>query len=122
MLFNLGNKQPASLFVVVWDDGCYLSVGGLPTHTALGRVGIAATARGAGVEQAHTAHDLEEFARHCAAALGATSPYLVVAKVEAVVQPRLKRKHSDGREDRYVLMRHVEATEGVVIMYPSEYN
>ncbi len=54
------------------------------------------------------------------AALGATSPYLAVAK--AVVQPRLQRKHGDGREDKYVLVRHAEATEGVVTMGPSERN
>ena len=56
------------------------------------------------------------------AALEATSPYLVVAKVEAVLQPGLKRRHSDGCEDKYVFVRHVEATEDVVIMGPSEHN
>ena len=56
------------------------------------------------------------------AALGATSPYSVAAKVEAVVQPRLKRKYGDGLKDKYVLVRHTEATEGVVTMGPSERN
>ena len=51
MLFNLGilatlaNEQPANLFVVVWDNESYQSIGGLPTHTAK-RVDIAAMARG----------------------------------------------------------------------------
>ena len=49
-------------------------------------------------------------------------PYLVVAKVEGTVQPGLRRKHSDGREDKYVFVRHVEDSEGIVIMGPSEHN
>ncbi|MNY79521.1 hypothetical protein D3C86_2201860 [compost metagenome] len=52
----------------------------------------------------------------------ADAPYIVVAKVAGTVQPDIKRKHSDGREDKYIFVRHVEATEGVVIMGPSEHN
>jgi hypothetical protein len=28
----------------------------------------------------------------------------------------------DGREDKYIFVRHVEATEGITIMGPSEHN
>ena len=68
MLFNLGilatlaNEQPANLFIVVWDNQCYQSIGGPPTHTA-GRVDIAAIARGAGIEHAYTVRDLDEVER-----------------------------------------------------------
>ncbi len=122
ILATLGNEQPPNLLVVVWDNECYQSIGGPPTHTALGRVDIAAIARGAGIEHAYTARTLEEFDRHCAEGLAANAPYLVVAKVTAAVQPGICRKHSDGREDKYIFVRHVEATEGVVIMGPSEHN
>lgn len=122
ILATLGNEQPANLFVVVWDNECYQSIGGPPTHTAFGRVDIAAIARGCGVEQAYTARTLEEFDAHCQAGLVAQAPYVVVAKVERGVQPGIKRKHSDGREDKYIFVRHVEASEGVVIMGPSEHN
>ena len=47
---------------------------------------------------------------------------MIVAKVDRTVRRDVKRKHSDGREDKYVFVRHVEATEGVVIMGPSEHN
>ncbi len=50
ILATLGNEQPNNLFIVVWDNECYQSIGGPPTHTASGRVDIAAIARGAGVE------------------------------------------------------------------------
>ena len=127
MLFNLGilatlaNEQPDNLFVVVWDNEIYQSIGGPPTHTAK-RVDIAAMARGAGIEHAYTTDTLEEFNRLCDEGLQATAPYIVVAKVEGGVQPGIKRKHSDGREDKYTFVRHVEETEGIVIMGPSEHN
>jgi sulfopyruvate decarboxylase subunit beta len=122
ILATLGNEQPENLFIVVWDNESYQSIGGPPTHTATGRVDLAAIARGCGVEQAHTARTVEDFAAHCRAGLSATVPYLVVAKVEPGVQPDIKRKHSDGREDKYIFVRHVEATEAITIMGPSEHN
>ncbi|MFG6444469.1 thiamine pyrophosphate-dependent enzyme [Microbacterium sp. P06] len=128
MLFNLGilatlgNEQPANLFIVVWDNEQYQSIGGPATHTAKGRVDLAAIARGAGVDQAYTAATLEEFDAHCAAGLAASVPYIVVAKTDGILEPGIKRKHSDGREDKYIFVRHVEATESVTIMGPSEHN
>jgi thiamine pyrophosphate-dependent acetolactate synthase large subunit-like protein len=122
ILATLGNERPANLFVVVWDNQCYQSIGGPPTHTASGRVDIAAIARGAGVEHAYAARTVEEFDGHCAEGLAATSPYVVVAKVDATAERGIKRKHSDGREDKYIFVRHVEKTEGIVIMGPSEHN
>lgn len=122
ILATLGNEQPRNLFVVVWDNECYLSIGGPPTHTASGRVDLAAIAKGCGVEHAHTARTVEEFTSHCVAGLAAQAPYVVVAKVKAGVEPDIRRKHSDGREDKYIFVRHVEASEGIVIMGPSEHN
>jgi len=128
MMFNLGilatlaNERPENLLVIVWDNACYLSIGGPPTHTASGLVDIAAIGRGAGLEHAYTAQTVAEFDALCAQGLATAAPFLVVAKVEAVVQPGIRRKHSDGREDKYIFVRHVEATEGIVIMGPSEHN
>ncbi len=128
MMFNLGilatlaNERPPNLLVVVWDNECYLSIGGPPTHTAGGRVDIAAIGRGAGLEHAHTARTIAEFDTLCAEGLATPAPFLLVAKVEASVQPNIRRKHSDGREDKYIFVRHVEETEGIVIMGPSEHN
>jgi sulfopyruvate decarboxylase subunit beta len=122
ILATLGNEQPKNLFVVVWDNECYQSSGGPPTHTASGRVDLAAIARGAGVDNAFTASSLEEFEAHCERGLRGDGPYILVAKVSARVEPGIKRKHSDGREDKYIFVRHVEATEGIVIMGPSEHN
>jgi sulfopyruvate decarboxylase subunit beta len=122
ILATLGNEQPPNLFVVVWDNEQYQSIGGPRTHTASGTVDLAGIARAAGVPEAHTATTLEEFDAHCAAGLAATVPYIVVAKTDGVLQPGITRKHSDGREDKYLFVRHVEETEGIVIMGPSEHN
>jgi len=122
ILATLGNEQPKNLFVVVWDNECYQSIGGPPTHTASGRVDIAAIARGAGVDQAFMVRTVEDFDAHCAKGLASEVPYVVVAKVSGTVQPDIKRKHSDGREDKYIFVRHVESTENIVIMGPSEHN
>jgi thiamine pyrophosphate-dependent acetolactate synthase large subunit-like protein len=128
LLFNLGilatlaNEQPKNLFIMVWDNECYQSIGGPPTHTASGRVDIAAIARGAGIEHAYAVKTLDEFDRHCETGLRAQSPYVVVAKIDRSVKRDIKRKHSDGREDKYIFVRHVEQTENIVIMGPSEHN
>jgi len=122
ILATLGNEQPKNLFVVVWDNECYQSIGGPPTHTAQGRVDIARIANGAGIDHAYTARTVGEFEEHCAAGLKAAAPYLLVAKVDRSTRRDIKRKHSDGREDKYIFVRHVEATERVVIMGPSEHN
>ena len=122
ILATLGNELPKNLFVVVWDNECYQSIGGPPTHTASGRVDLAAIARGAGVENAFTVRSVEDFDAHCVKGLAGDVPYVVVAKVAGTVQPDIKRKHSDGREDKYIFVRHVEATENIVIMGPSEHN
>jgi thiamine pyrophosphate-dependent acetolactate synthase large subunit-like protein len=122
ILATLGNEQPANLFVVVWDNEQYQSIGGPPTHTAAGRVDLAAIARGAGIASAFTATTLPEFRSHCMKGLAAGEPYVVVAKVSGAVEPGIKRKHSDGREDKYTFVRHVEASEGITIMGPSEHN
>lgn len=122
ILATLGNEQPPNLLVVVWDNRCYQSIGGPPTHTASGRVDLAAIARGAGVAEAHVAEDADAFERLCVAGLAARVPWLVVARVDASVQRDIRRKHSDGREDKYIFVRHVERTEGITIMGPSEHN
>ena len=122
ILATLGNEQPENLFIVVWDNEQYQSIGGPRTHTNGGRVDLAAIARGAGVEKAFTAQTLEEFDEHCAAGLAADEPYIVVAKTDGILEPGIKRKHSDGREDKYIFVRHVEETEGITIMGPSEHN
>jgi sulfopyruvate decarboxylase subunit beta len=122
ILATLGNEQPKNLLVVVWDNECYQSIGGPPTHTASGRVDIARIALGAGIEHAYLTRTLGEFEQRCEEGLQARSPYVIVAKIDGEVRRGMRRKHSDGREDKYIFVRHIEATENIVIMGPSEHN
>ncbi len=122
ILATLGNEQPPNLLVVAWDNECYQSIGGPPTHTASGRVDLAAIARGAGVDDAFTARVIEDFTGLCKQGLQATRPFVIIAKVDGAAGQGIRRKHSDGREDKYIFVRHVEQTEDIVIMGPSEHN
>ncbi len=128
IMFNLGilatlaNEQPKNLLVIVWDNECYQSIGGPPTHTASGRVDIARIAFGAGIEHAYLTRTVPEFEQRCVEGLKAQTPYVIVAKVDGEARRDIKRKHSDGREDKYIFVRHIEATENIVIMGPSEHN
>ncbi|TCT29638.1 thiamine pyrophosphate-dependent enzyme [Martelella mediterranea] len=122
ILATLGNEKPENLLVIVWDNECYQSIGGPPTHTASRTVDLAAIARGSGISQSHTARDLESFDRLCTEGLAANEPFVIIAKVSGDVAPDIRRKHSDGREDKYIFVRHVEKTENIVIMGPSEHN
>jgi thiamine pyrophosphate-dependent acetolactate synthase large subunit-like protein len=122
ILATLGNEQPPNLLVVVWDNECYQSIGGPPTHTSSGRVDLAAIARGAGVDDAYTATTVAEFTALADTGLHASRPFVIVAKVDSSVPRDIKRKHSDGREDKYIFVRCVEESEGIVIMGPSEHN
>ncbi len=127
VLATLGNQQPPNLLVVVWDNECYQSIGGPPTHTASGRVDLAAIARGAGLDDAYLVRTIEEFTGLCQRGLRSQRPFVIIAKVDSttgqgVHGPSLARKQSDGREDKYIFVRHVEETEGIVIMGPSEHN
>lgn len=122
ILATLANERPGNLLVVVWDNECYLSIGGPPTHTAKGIVDIAAVARGAGIEHAHTVRGLAEFEKHCRMGLAGRDLYLISAKVEPVVEPNLTRKHRDGMEDVYTFARYVERLEGITIIGPTEHN
>lgn len=128
LLFNLGilatigNECPRNLFIVVWDNECYQSIGGPPTHTHTGRVDLAAIGRACGIQQAHTARSLQDFDVLCDHGLRAQEPFLLVAKIDNIPQTGLKRKFSDGREDKYVFVRYIEKTENIVIMGPSEHN
>lgn len=128
MLFNLGilatlaNEQPRNLLVIVWDNECYLSIGAPPTHTAKGIVDLSAIARGAGIPHAATVRTLEDFDALTSEALAANELYMIVAKVEGTPSEGIPRKHGDGVEYKYIFVRHVERSEGITILGPSEHN
>ena len=89
VLMNLGTfttlarYAPTNLTHLVFDNESLLSVGGFPTATSTGS-DLAAIARGAGVEDAVTATDVDGFAEAARRAIAADHLAVVVAKVEDV--------------------------------------
>lgn len=123
ILCTLGNEQPSNLITIILDNECYEVIGGPPTHTANRDVDLAAMARGAGIKTAVSAYTLEEFEKEIADALNRNGQSFIVAKVtrETVVIPEEKRKRTDGLEDKYRFVRHIEDIENTIII-PRERN
>ena len=82
-LTTLARYAPANLAHLVFDNESLLSVGGFPTATSTGS-DLAAIAAGAGIPEATTVRELEEFVPAAKAAIAADELRVVVAKVEAV--------------------------------------
>jgi sulfopyruvate decarboxylase TPP-binding subunit len=126
MLFDLSilgilaQTAPTNLCVVVLDNEGYASTGKWPSTASLtaGPVDIAAVARGSGLAGACTVRSLDELAAAVEAAYGGAGPSLIVAKIDkeqAFVGPTLM----DSKENKYRFVRHIEQSEGKVILRPS---
>ena len=89
VLMNLGGLStlarygPRNLLEIIFDNESLLSVGGFPTATATG-TDLAACARGAGIANAVTATNVDDFVSAVRAALSGERLACIVAKVEAV--------------------------------------
>ena len=83
-LTTLARYAPPNLTHVVFDNESLLSVGGFPTATSTGS-DLAAIARGAGIGDAVTVSDVDEFAEGVRKRVSAADHLsCVVAKVDAV--------------------------------------
>jgi thiamine pyrophosphate-dependent acetolactate synthase large subunit-like protein len=116
-LCTLGNELPPNLTVIVFDNGSYESIGGLPTHTR-GRTDLAKMAEGAGCLNCFTAGEVGAFTRAVGKTLTDNEFGFIVAKTErkaAHTWPPEKQKHTDGVEEKYRFLRYVERLEGIRI-------
>ncbi len=116
-LCTLGNELPENLSIVVFDNGSYESIGGLPTHTR-GRTDLAKMAEGAGCLNCFTVTDVEAFGRAAEKVLADDEFGFIVAKTaHAAVHrwPAEKQKFTDGVEEKYRFLRYVERLEGIRI-------
>lgn len=107
---TLGNLQPPNLRVFVFDNGAYARTAALPSATA-GRTDLAAIARGAGIAQATTVSELDEFEAAARTALAADRLTYVVAKVEPATG-RSGPRGFDNTEAKYRFVRHIERATG----------
>lgn len=124
MLFNLGalctvgKEAPPNLTIITLDNEHYEGVVGCPpTHTS-GRVDLSQIALGAGILRVGMVRSVESFVESAAVMLSDGEVGLMVAKIEPGVFkdiPRERLKESDGIEDKYRFMRHIEQLENISI-------
>jgi len=120
-LFNLatlGNLQPKNLVIYVFDNGVYSgSRISYPTATA-GKTDLAAMARGAGIANALTIGNIEDFKKQGLDALAQNKLAFFVCKVdESLLHREIPRPNTDLAENKYTFVRYLERTEGKVIPF-----
>lgn len=116
ILCTLGNTRPPNLTVIVFDNGMYENIGGLPTFTSR-KTDLAKMAEGAGCVNCLTVRDEETFSREARRLLTDGEMGYLVAKIERGEYhwPKEKRRSTDGVEEKYGFLRRVEKLEGIVI-------
>ena len=118
VLATLAVQNPKNLFMIVFDNECYESIGGAPSHTAFG-VDLAAIARGAGIANATTVRDLEQFRKDTEEGLKRDALSLVVAKIEPWIA-KVPAKYYHLLEERNRFARYIEQTEKISVLRASE--
>ena len=120
-LFNLatlGNLRPKNLVIYVFDNGVYSgSRISYPTATS-GNTDLTGMARSAGISNAHTIHDIEDFKDRGMEALSRSELAFFVCKVEeSLLHREIPRPQTDLAENKYTFVRYLERTEGKTIPF-----
>lgn len=120
-LFNLptlGNLQLKNLIVFVFDNGVYSgSRISYPTATS-GNTDLESMAKAAGIKNAVTVRELEDFRKKGLGVLDRNELAFIVCKVEESLRHReIKRPTLDLAENKYRFVRYLERTEGKPIPF-----
>lgn len=120
-LFNLatlGNLRPKNLVIFVFDNGVYSgSRISYPTATS-GNTDLEAIARGAGIDNAHTIRDIDQFKMRGLGALAQEGLAFLVCKVEeSLLHREIPRPNTDLAENKYTFVRYLERTEKKTIPF-----
>jgi sulfopyruvate decarboxylase subunit beta len=120
-LFNLatlGNLQPKTLVIYVFDNGVYSGSRISYATATSGNTDLTAIARGAGIANAHTIRTVEEFNKHGIGALTRNELAFFVCKVEeSLLHREIPRPNTDLAENKYTFVRYLERTEEKTIPF-----
>jgi sulfopyruvate decarboxylase subunit beta len=120
-LFNLatlGNLRPKNLLVCVFDNGVYSGSRISYATATAGNTDLAAVARGAGIANAHTIDDVEDFKKKASAALAGGELAFLVCKVEeSLLHREIPRPNTDLAENKYTFVRYLERTEEKIMPF-----
>ncbi len=119
-LVLMGQEAPDNLVVVVVDNAVYESIGSgekgpRPTATA-GTADLAGIALASGVPYATTVDTLEDLDVEFSTAFNEPGCRFINVRTDSG-HSRVPPRQSDGFEDKYRFVRHVEATEGIQILH-----
>ncbi len=117
-LATLAVQKPQNLSIFIFDNECYESVGGSPSQTARG-VDLSAMARGAGIANATTVRDLDQFRDATHKAVKGSGLTLAVVKIQPwIVEVPTRYYHLLEERNRFA--RYVEQTENISVLRPSK--
>jgi sulfopyruvate decarboxylase subunit beta len=117
-LATMGWQRPPNLVHVVFVNGVYDASGGDPNAAGV-NADLATIARGAGFPHVATVESLDDFQREAAAALGREGLSFIAARVEASSELGMKTITVQPVENKFLLARHIEQTEGITIIPPA---
>ncbi len=115
VLGTLANRRPRNLSVFVFDNEMYECNGGMPSHTS-GNLDLAGMALGAGIPEARTVRTEGEMREAVDEVLTTDRHHFIVAKIEPGTEGGLPNKITDGIEDKYIFVRHVEQSENITVI------
>ena len=114
-LFNLatlGNLRPKNLVVCVFDNGVYSGSRISYATATAGNTDLAGMARAAGISNAHTVREVEDFKKKATEALIGNELAFFVCKVEeSLLHREIPRPTTDLAENKYSFARYLERTE-----------
>ena len=116
VLCTLGSERPPNLTVVVLDNGLYECIGSAPTLTSR-NADLELIAAGAGCPNSLTVRGEVDLRDALRTQLNDNQLGFIVAKIEPGMQvwPQDLKRYTDGVEDKYRFIRHVERLENIVV-------
>jgi sulfopyruvate decarboxylase subunit beta len=114
-LFNLatlGNLRPKNLIVCVFDNGVYSGSRISYATATAGNTDLTGMACAAGISDAQTIREVEDFKKKAGEALAGNELAFFVCKVEeSLLHREIPRPTTDLAENKYTFARYLERTE-----------